>query len=102
MNILEEYTSINKQRDVEFRYSYRLIDKTFNNTTVYGVEVERKDYIGSRNIKLERDKIELISPQRYKVENMLFKLYQNQVSPIHLVDVLGQEVDGCVNDFPNF
>ena len=99
MNILEEYKSVNKQKNIEFRYYYRLINKKFNGVTAYGIEVERKDYIGSKNVNLQRDKIDVISPEKEDVEKMLVKIWSNQLSPIHLVDVLGAYVDDNVCKF---
>lgn len=99
MKVLEEYKSINKQKDIEFRYYYRLINKKFHGVTAYGIEVERKDYVGSKNVNLERDKIDVISPEKEDVEKMLIKIWNNQLSPIHLVDVLGAYVDDKVYKF---
>lgn len=99
MNLVEEYTCINKETDVEFRYSYRLIKKDYNGVPAYGIEIERKDYIDLKNIGLERERIEIISPQRHKVKELLMKLYNNQVSPIHLMDVIGSYVDEYVYEF---
>ena len=93
MNIIEEYKSINKQKNIEFRYYYRLINMDFHGIKAYGIEVERKDYVGSKNINLERDKIDIISSEKEDVKKMLIKIWNNQLSPIHLVDVLGTYVD---------
>lgn len=99
MNIVEEYTSVNNETDVEYRYLYRLIKKSFNGGTAYGIEIERKDYIGMKNVNLERDIIELISPEKNKVTQILKKLCTNQVSPIHLIDIVGGYADECAYDF---
>ena len=99
MNIVEEYKSINKQKNIEFRYYYRLIYREFHGMTAYGIEVERKDYVGTKNVNLERDKIDIISPEKEDVEKMLIKIWNNQLSPIHLVDVLGTYVDDNVYKF---
>lgn len=99
MNLVEEYTSINRDNDVEFRYAYRLIKKDYKEITAYGIEIERKDYIGLENINLERKKIDVISPHRYKVKQLLMKLYNNQVSPIHLIDIIGVYADEYAYEF---
>ena len=99
MNIVEEYKSINKQKNIEFRYYYRLIIREFHGMTAYGIEIERKDYIGTKNVNLERDKIDIISPEKEDVEKMLIKIWNNQLSPIHLVDVLGTYVDDNICKF---
>lgn len=99
MNLVEEYTSINNDIDVEFRYSYRLIKKEFKGITAYGIEIERKDFIGAENVNLEREKIDIISAHRHKVKQLLMKLYNNQVSPLHLIDIVGSYVDEHAYEF---
>lgn len=99
MNLVEEYTCINKETDVEFRYSYRLIKRDYNGMAAYGIEIERKDYVNLKSVGLERNKVELISTQRHKVKQLLMKLYDNQVSPIHLIDIIGSYVDEHVYEF---
>lgn len=99
MNLVEEYTSINRENDVEFRYAYRLIKKDYKGIIAYGIEIERKDYVGLKNINLEREKIEVISPHRYKVKQLLRNLYNNQVSPYHLIDIIGSYADEYAYEF---
>ena len=78
---------------------YRLIESYFNGTIVYGIEVERKDFKDSNLINIERDSICKISPNKDKVEVLVDKLYKYEVSPIHLIDIIGEDVDNCVADF---
>ena len=99
MNLVEEYTSINRDDNVEFRYAYRLIKKEYKGVMAYGIEIERKDYVGLKNINLERKKVDLISPHRYKVKQILMDLYNNQVSPLHLIDIIGVYVDEYAYEF---
>lgn len=99
MNLVEEYTTINKATEVEFRYSYRLIENEFKGITAYGIEIERKDYVGLENVKLEREKIEIISTHIHKVKELLMSLCTNQVSPLHLIDIVGSYVDDQAYEF---
>ena len=100
MNLVEEYTSINRDDDdVEFRYVYRLTKKEYKGIMAYGIEIERKDYVGLKNINLERKGIDIISPHRYKVKRLIMKLYNNQVSPIHLIDIIGNYADEHAYEF---
>lgn len=101
MNLVDEYTSIYKGEDVEYRYIYRLIKKDFRGITAYGIEIERKDYVGLANVNLERERIEVISPHRHKVKQLLIKLYTNQVSPYHLIDLIGSYADEYAYEFDN-
>ncbi|EGT5618211.1 hypothetical protein BUL45_03905 [Clostridium perfringens] len=82
-----------------YKFCYRLIETCFNGTKVYGIEVERKDFMDSDLINVERDSVEKISPNKDKVEILVEKLHKYEVSPIHLIDVIGEEVDNCVADF---
>ena len=99
MNLVEEYTAVEKASEVEFRYAYRLIKKDYKGIVAYGIEIERKDYVGLENINLEREKIEMISAQRHKVKQLLMKLYTNKVSPFHLIDIAGSYADEQAYEF---
>jgi len=99
MNLVEEYTSVNRDDDVEFRYAYRLTKRDYKGIIAYGIEIERKDYVGLKNINLERTNIDIISPHRYKVKQLLIKLYNNQVSPLHLIDIIGSYADEHAYEF---
>lgn len=99
MNVAEEYICISNDTNIEYRYAYRLITREYSGITAYGIEVERKDYVNLKNINVERDSIELISPQKHKVKNLLMKLYSNKVSPIHLIDIIGSYVDEYIHEF---
>lgn len=85
--------------ELEVKYQYRLTQSVINDTEVYGIEVQRDDFKQGKLINLERNSINIISPIRGKVEEMLEKIWRYEVSPIHLVEVLGEEVDNCVFDF---
>jgi hypothetical protein len=88
-------------------YNYRLVrgqvslsisgDRVLVQT--YGIEIERQDSRNGEVVNIERDCISTISPQRHKVHKLLKMLYDNEVSPIHLVDVLGDYVDEYIIDF---
>ncbi|OPJ65793.1 DUF6514 family protein [Clostridium chromiireducens] len=95
----EEYTSINSDSDVEFRYAYRLTKREFRGITAYGIEIERKDYVGLKSVNLERESIDIISIHRHKVKQLLMKLYSNQVSPVHLIDIVGSYADEHAYEF---
>lgn len=99
MNLVEEYTVINSDAEVEFRYAYRLIKGDYKGVAVYGIEIERKDYVGLKNINLEREKLDAISVHRHKVKVLLMKLYNNVVSPIHLIDIGGSYADEHAYEF---
>lgn len=82
------YKEINLE-DKCYKFCYRLIESCFKGTTVYGIEVERKDFKDSDLINIERDSVDKISPNKDKVEVLVEKLHKYEVSPIHLIDVIG-------------
>ena len=94
MNIAEEYMCKRDGEDkVEFNYCYRLTKSTYKGVPVYGIEIERKDYVGIKNVNIERDSIDMISYEEHKAKDILKILYRNKLSPIHLVDVVGVYAD---------
>lgn len=93
--------------DVNYNYAYRLVK---NNMSVvmygklteiqaYGIEIERQDITNGTVVRIQRDCAKHISPQRYKVKNLLKILYDNTVSPIHMIDILGEYIDEYTSDF---
>lgn len=65
----------------------------------YGIEIERQDILNDCIINIERDSIISISPYRHKVHDLLKLLYDNCVSPIHLLEILGEYIDEYIMDF---
>lgn len=65
----------------------------------YGIEIERHDMVDGTVVNTEEESIETISPQRHKVHNLLKLLYDNLVSPVHLIDILGEYIDEYVIDY---
>lgn len=92
------YKEINFE-DKCYKFSYRLVESDFKGALVYGVEVERKDFKDEEVINIERDSVFKISPNKSKVEELFYKLHKYEVSPIHLIDVIGETVDNSVADF---
>lgn len=93
--------------DTRHIYFYRLVrgniimtsDNDKEEIQSYGIEVERQDVVNDELVAIIRDEISNISPHRHKVHNLLKLLYDNIVSPIHLVDLLGEYVDLYCSDY---
>jgi hypothetical protein len=93
--------------DVKHNYFYRLVKSdisvlAYDEPTyvqAYGIEVERQDIVDDMIVYIERECVKNISPQRYKVKNLIKILYDNTVSPIHMVEVLGDYIDEYIVDF---
>jgi hypothetical protein len=105
--IVENFSLSKIIGDKKYVYLYRLLKEkvaiAYKNEVIqvqsYGIEVERQDILENKLVNVQRECIKNISPERYKVHNLLKLLYDNQVSPIHLVDVLGDYVDEYILDF---
>ena len=109
MNYSKKYTVVkNLSTIIENRnYSYRLIKSNFIHCNgdmiqAYGIEVETTEINNDEITGIERAGIEYISPYMHKVYALLSKLHSNNVSPIHLVDVIGEYVDDYTYDFDGF
>ncbi|OAA93379.1 DUF6514 family protein [Clostridium coskatii] len=108
--IIENLISKEKVDQIKYVYFYRLLKgkiaisyshKDVEEVQAYGIEIERQDILDGKLINVQRDSVQNISPERYKVHNLLKLLYDNKVSPIHLVDVIGDYVDEYSMDFDN-
>ncbi|WP_066896263.1 DUF6514 family protein [Clostridium nigeriense] len=83
----------------ESRYFFRMFKENFLDGQAFGIEIERQDLVEGNIIQIERDFISKISNKEDKVKDLLKLIYDYQVSPIHLVDILGEYVDNYVSDF---
>lgn len=107
MVVVESLVRSENEEDIKRKYYYRMVKNeiklTLNDTPqivqCYGIEVERHDIVNDKITNIERDIIEKISPYRYKVHSLLKILFENAVSPLHLVDVLSECVDDYTMDF---
>ncbi|OFI07513.1 hypothetical protein CLOACE_03420 [Clostridium acetireducens DSM 10703] len=109
MVIVENLVKSEELENIKYFYFYRIIKSKVSlflkdeeiKVQSYGIEVERQDIINGDIVRIERNYIKNISPERYKVHKLLKLLRDNSVSPIHLVDVLGEYIDEYIIDFDN-
>jgi len=102
-NLLKKVTD----GDVNHNYFYRLLKSEISvsmydeltEVQTYGIEIERQDMVDGVVVRIQRDCVENISPQRHKVKNLLKMVYDNTVSPIHMIDILGEYIDEYTSDF---
>lgn len=97
--IKENFVFVRVTNGIERKYFYKLIENVVNKRVFYGIEIERIDFKGTEEIDSFKDSVELISPDEDKVRALLVMLYDNQVSPLHLIDIAGEFIDECVHDF---
>ncbi|MGH4119411.1 DUF6514 family protein [Clostridium sp.] len=107
MIIIENLSKKLMENDVKHNYFYRMVKSEMSvsmygeltQVQAYGIEIERQDILDDTVVFIERDCVENISPQRHKVKNLLKMLYDNNVSPIHMIDILGDYIDEYIVDF---
>lgn len=99
MKIKESLSLSIENKEKEIQYFYRLTERETARGIAFGIEVEKQELNEGVLVNIERDSIDIISNKKEKVKHLLDLLYKNNVSPIHLVDVIGKYVDECVQDF---
>lgn len=107
MMIVESMIKNEVTEDIKRNYFYRLtkdrvtlsIDGENVEVQSYGIEIERQDVVNGSIVNIERESIKSISPHRHKVHNLLKLLCENCVSPVHLIDILGEYIDEYIIDF---
>lgn len=90
--------TVNKD-DNKMNYFYRMTRSKFRNGHAYGIEIERQDIVKGALVNIEREGIDIISADEGKVKKLFDLVSQNNVSPIHLIDVIGEYVDEYVSEF---
>lgn len=99
MKIVESLSLAIENKGKKIMYFYRLTQCQTKTGQAFGIEVERQDLREDVLVNIERDSVDIISIKEDKVRSILELLYKNNVSPIHLIDVIGSYVDECIEDF---
>lgn len=92
-------------RNILFRYYLVETSKLINfkeyyvNVVGYGVNITSEE-VGEENGEiLYEETIEFVTPYKEKMVKLIDELARNQVSPIHLIDVIGELCDNWSSDF---
>lgn len=93
MMIMKNLMANLKVEGKESVYNYRVTKSELKGKDAFGLEVERIDYVNEQEVKIEREKIEYISPELNDVIELANKLHKYVVSPIHVIDIIGEEID---------
>lgn len=96
MKIIDSLSMELNDENKNMKYFYRIIEGNVLNNKVYGIEVERHDFINGKVVNLERDYIKVVSGDKEKVKCIARTLCSHIVSPIHLIDILGEYSDEYV------
>lgn len=80
-------------------YFYRLTVKNYENKNFYGIEIERHDFEKNNLVNIEREYMDYVETDRTKALELLKMVWENQVSPIHLIDILGSYSDNTIERY---
>ena len=98
MKIVKEIIKKMQTEELEYIYSYRLTANQLGGKELFGVEIERADYLDGELVNIERDGVEKISYDILKVSELFDIISESIVSPIHLIDVIGDKIDRCIEE----
>lgn len=99
MKIKKSLSKIINIDDKEIKYIYRIIENKAKSVQAFGIEIERQDFNNGEIINLERDAVSIVASEEKKANEILMLLFNNLVSPIHLVDIVGEYSDLCISEF---
>ena len=93
---LSKIVNIN-EKEVKYTYWWKQRDKC--RRQAFGIEIERQDFNDGQVVNLERDYVSLVASEEKRANDILLLLFNNLVSPIHLVDIVGEYSDLCAAEF---
>lgn len=85
-----ELEDADKYRPIKLEY-YKTMVEEQNVIKQYGIEIVKTEYING-NIEVERSMKENVTDDANKIDNILTVLRNNEVTPIHMQDVLDEIV----------
>ncbi len=84
--------------DCKMNYFYRMTFGKIKDRQAYGIEVERQDIVNGDLVNIERNSINHISTDQAKVKKLFDLISKNNVSPIHLVEVIEEYINEYVSE----
>lgn len=75
------------------------MDASCINVPCYGIEITSERLVKGRLDEIFSDRIDVVSSVKGKVINLIEFLKENEVSPVHLLDIVGDYADEWVEDF---
>lgn len=99
MLVIESMKKKVENKELNCKYFYRLTKRNFEGNEFYGIEIERQDFKENKLINLERENVNYVDTEKNKAVELLNTLYVNDVSPIHLVDIIGEYSDKTIENY---
>ncbi|MDF2672097.1 MAG: hypothetical protein K0R09_362 [Clostridiales bacterium] len=97
------------EADEQTRYVFRyylledtkkiFINESHINVPCYGIEISSEKIVNGSLEDIFCDSLTVVSSMKDKVVNLIEFLKDNQVSPHHIVDIVGEYADEWVGDF---
>ncbi|SFU29496.1 hypothetical protein SAMN04487886_100342 [Clostridium sp. DSM 8431] len=82
---------------IERIYTYQITKQYEENIIEYGIEAKREDKSQGSIIKIVKSQIKNISSDQDRMDEIINLLWRNEVSPIHLQDILSDYIDKYVS-----
>ncbi|MCR4943990.1 MAG: DUF6514 family protein [Clostridium sp.] len=82
---------------IERIYTYQITKQYEENIIEYGIEAKREDKSQGNIIKIVKSQIKNISSDQDRMDEIINLLWRNEVSPIHLQDILSDYIDKYVS-----
>lgn len=98
MRIRKSLSKIINNDEMELKYFYRITEKDMPRCKLFGIEIERQDFEEGKIVNLERDFVSIVAHDEGKANEILMMLCDNLVSPVHLIDIVGELSDQCVEE----
>lgn len=99
MRIKKSLSKIINIDNKEVKYIYRVTENILKSRQAFGIEIERQDFNNGEIVNLERDAVSIVASEENKANDILMLLFNNLVSPIHLIDIVGEYSDLCAAEF---
>ena len=82
---------------IERIYTYQITKQYEENIIEYDIEAKREDKSQGNIIKIVKSQIKNISSDQDRMDEIINLLWRNEVSPIHLQDILSDYIDKYVS-----
>lgn len=101
-------TSLDSQKECLYRYylirSNKNMERKDNIVSVpcYGIGIKSEVILNGKLLSTYDDAIDTVSSAEDKVLRLINMFKDNNVSPVHLIDIAGEYVDEWVDDFDEY
>lgn len=91
--VIEKKIEIKYTNESGKNYIYKLTKQNYSKVEEYGIEIIREDIDKGKITNIVKENVDNISSDKDEVSDLLGLLSKNQVSPIHLKDIVCDYID---------